>query len=173
MLAAAILVAAASTLVGIWLVSAAATGGGGATRQEITLSVVAGVGFGSFFIFLSLVERGRIAGDLLLRRLAKLLVSVGLDVYYSQADEFLCRGGSREELTAKLSQASKLFKESFQIYAEGRIRTIEGTDVSFGIGATTGEQQAALQQARNAKAGNESPEWLREIIATAGHGQDW
>lgn len=116
---------------------------------------------------------GRIAGDFLLRRLAKILISVGLDAYYDRADEFLCKGESREELNAKLSQAGHLFQQGFETYAEGRIRTIEGADFSFGVGATHDEQQSALQQARNAKAGNESPEWLREVIATTSHGQGW
>ena len=116
---------------------------------------------------------GRIAGDFLLRRLAKILISVGLDAYYDRADEFLCKGESREELNAKLSQARHLFQQGFETYAEGRIRTIEGADFSFGVGATHDEQQSALQQARNAKAGNESPEWLREVIATTSHGQGW
>jgi GGDEF domain-containing protein len=116
---------------------------------------------------------GRIAGDLLLRRLAKILISVGLDAYYDRADEFLCKGESPEEMNTKLSQARKLFRESFQTYADGRIRSIEGTDFSFGIGATHDEREAALQQARNAKAESDSPEWLREIIATTSHGQGW
>jgi GGDEF domain-containing protein len=116
---------------------------------------------------------GRIAGDLLLRRLAKILISVGLDAYYDRADEFLCKCESREELNAKLLRARQLFMESFQVYADGRIRTIEGSDFSFGIGATHDEQRARLQQERNAKAEDQSPEWLREIIATTSHGPGW
>src|SRR5882672_2615658 len=56
---------------------------------------------------------GRIAGDALLRRLAQILIAVGLDAYHHQGDEFLCKGGSREELNAKLSQARQIFRESF------------------------------------------------------------
>lgn len=115
---------------------------------------------------------GRIAGDLLLRRLAKILVSAGLDAFYYGADEFLCKGESREELILKLSRARQLFGESCQIYADGRIRAIEGADFSFGVGATPDEQRAALQQARQAKAECASPEWLREILA-AGRADAW
>jgi GGDEF domain-containing protein len=115
---------------------------------------------------------GQIAGDALLRRLAKIFISVGLDAYYDHADEFLCKGDSREDLTAKLSQARQMFKQSFQMYADGRIQTIEGTDFSFGIGATSDEQKSALRAAK-ASARNESPDWLRQIIATTGHGQPW
>jgi hypothetical protein len=116
---------------------------------------------------------GQITGDLLLRRLAEMLISVGLDAYYDQRDEFLCKGEYREELAAKLSHARELFGESFQIYADGRIRTIEGADFSFGIGATPEEREAALHAAKKAKTGSESPEWLREIIAMSSHGQGW
>ncbi len=116
---------------------------------------------------------GRIAGDMLLRRLAKILVSVGLEVYHGQGDEFLCKAESREELQAGLSKARQIFGESFQLYAEGRIQTIEGANFSFGIGATLEEAQGASREVKKANARNESPEWLRKIVANAGHGQAW
>jgi GGDEF domain-containing protein/predicted protein tyrosine phosphatase len=115
---------------------------------------------------------GHIAGDALLRRLAKILIGVGLDAYHHQGDEFLCKGESRQELDAKLSQARQIFREPFQLYADGRIQTIEGTDFSFGIG-TTLEEEATLYELKKATAQNESPEWLRKIIGTGGHGQVW
>jgi len=115
---------------------------------------------------------GQIAGDALLRRLAHILTGVGLDAYHDQGDEFLCKGESREELNAKLSQARQIFRESFQVYAEGRIQTIEGTDFSFGIGASLEEEEAALSETK-AAARNRSPEWLRKIIETGGRGQVW
>ena len=115
---------------------------------------------------------GPIAGDALIRRLGKILIAVGLDAYHDQRDEFLCKGESREELNAKLSQARQIFRESFQVYAEGRIQTIEGTDFSFGIGTSPEEEEAALSEAK-ATARNRSPEWLRKIIATGGRGQVW
>ncbi len=115
---------------------------------------------------------GHIAGDALLQRLAKILIAVGLDAYHQQGDEFVCKGESREELHAKLSQARQIFRESFQVYAEGRIQTIEGTDFSFGIGTSLEEGNAALYEARKATV-RESPEWLRKIIETGGRGQVW
>jgi len=115
---------------------------------------------------------GRIAGDALLQRLAKILIDVGLDAYHQQGDEFVCKGETREELNAKLSQARQIFRESFQVYAEGRIQTIEGTDFSFGIGTSLEEGNAALYEARKATV-RESPEWLRKIIETGGRGQVW
>jgi GGDEF domain-containing protein len=110
---------------------------------------------------------GQIAGDALLRRLAQILMDVGLDAYHCQGDEFLCKGESREELHARLSQARQIFRESFQVYAEGRIQTIEGTDFSFGIGTSLEEADAALYQTRKAPA-RESPEWLRKIVGMGG-----
>jgi GGDEF domain-containing protein/predicted protein tyrosine phosphatase len=113
---------------------------------------------------------GHIAGDALLRRLAKILISVGLDAYHHRGDEFLCKGESRQELNTKLSQARQIFREPFQVYAEGRVQTIEGTDFSFGIGTSPGEEEAALNHARRETARNEPPEWLRKIIGMGGPG---
>jgi GGDEF domain-containing protein len=116
---------------------------------------------------------GRIAGDMLLRRLAGILTSVALDAYHCDEDEFLCKGNSHQELHAKLSRAQQLFADPFQVYADGRIRTITGMHFSFGIGATLPEQEAALREAKIAKAGDESPEWLRELIAASAHDHVW
>ena len=115
---------------------------------------------------------GQIAGDALLCRLGRILIAVGLDAYHQQGDEFLCKGESREELSAKLSQARQIFRGSFQVYAEGQIQTIEGMDFSFGIGTSLAEEEAALRQAK-ATPQSRSPEWLRRIIATGGRGEGW
>jgi len=117
---------------------------------------------------------GSIAGDALIRRLGRILIGVGLDPYHHQGDEFLCKGESREELEEKLSQARQIFREPFQLYADGRIQAIEGTDFSFGIGTSPEQEQAALNEAKkNATAQNESPEWLRRIVGMGGRGQAW
>ena len=113
---------------------------------------------------------GYIAGDALLRRLGKILVGVGLDAYHHGGDEFHCKGKSPQELTVKLSQALQISREAFQLYAEGRIQTIEGTDFSFGIGTTLEEADAALANAKKAPAGQDSPEWLRRIVGAGGRG---
>jgi GGDEF domain-containing protein len=138
-------------------------------------------GKASPFVAIADVERmklfnefyGAIAGDALLRRLAKIMIGVGLDAYHQQGDEFLCKGESHEELSGKLSEARHLFQEPFQVYADGRIRTIEGADFSFGIGASFEEERAALNDAKKAAAGKDSPEWLRRIIETGGLGKAW
>jgi GGDEF domain-containing protein len=116
---------------------------------------------------------GHIAGDALIRRLGKILIGAGLDAYHAGADEFLCRGESRRELTAKLSQAQQSFREPFELYAEGRIQTIEEADFSFGIGAFPQEEEAARDEAKKATARKPPPEWLRRIIAEGGRGQGW
>ncbi len=116
---------------------------------------------------------GHIAGDALLRRLAKILISVGLDTYHDRGSKFLCKGESRQELNAKLSQARQIFREPFQVYADGRIQTIEETGFSFGIGTSPEEGEAALIEAKKATARNEPPEWLRKIIGMGGPGRVW
>jgi len=116
---------------------------------------------------------GSIAGDMLLRRLAKVLLSVGLDACHSHEHEFLCRGASREELEGKLCKARQIFRQRFELYADGRIQTLEGTDFSFQIGTNVTELEAALRTSQAARSRNTSPEWLRQIVATAGHGLDW
>ena len=114
---------------------------------------------------------GRIAGDALLRRLGKIPISVGLDAYHHHGDRFLCKGESREELSAKLSEARRIFGEPFQVYADGRIQSIEGADFSFGIGTTPEEEEAALCAAKTKR--KRSPEWLRKIVETGGQGKLW
>lgn len=111
---------------------------------------------------------GPIAGDALLRRLAKILIGVGLDAYHQRGDEFLCKGESQEDLNVNLSGARQLFRQPFHVYAEGRIQSIEGTDFSFGIG--TSLEEATLRLANQASARNNAPEWRRKIIGAGGRG---
>lgn len=116
---------------------------------------------------------GSMASDALLRRLAKILVSVGLQAYHDQMDGFLCKGESRQELSAKLAQAQRIFREPFEIYADGRIQIIEETNFSFGVGATREEGQAALITAKKDSFRRGTPEWQRRIIESGGYGQGW
>jgi GGDEF domain-containing protein len=111
---------------------------------------------------------GPIAGDAVLRRLAKILVLAGLDAYHQQGDEFLCKGESSEELHSKLSEARQIFREPFEVYAEGRIQTLEETDFSFAIGTTVDETRAVLCKAKSAIVNQGSPEWLRRIVGIGG-----
>jgi len=115
---------------------------------------------------------GEIAGDVLLRRLGQILASVELDAYHDEGDQFLCRGDSRAELQAKLARARKMLGAPFEVYADGRMHTIEEMNFSFGIGASAEERETALREAK-AQARNASPEWLRKIIEGGGLGQTW
>src|SRR5690242_6426881 len=48
---------------------------------------------------------GYAAGDTLISRFAELLVTVGLDAYHFQGDEFVCKGSGFQQLNEKLGQA--------------------------------------------------------------------
>jgi GGDEF domain-containing protein len=48
---------------------------------------------------------GYSAGDILIRRLSEVFQSVEVDAYHDKGDEFLCWGGSYQELNQKLSRA--------------------------------------------------------------------
>ena len=115
---------------------------------------------------------GQIAGDALLKQLAKVLVEARLDAYHAQGDEFLCKGQSAKELKAKLARASQALQTSLEVYRDGRMQNVEGVDFSFGIGPTLKEASVALHSAKQRKAG-QSPEWMRWLIATGGRGTDW
>lgn len=92
-------------------------------------------------------QYGYEAGDILIRRFAEVLVSVGLDAYHDKGDEFLCRGKSFQELSEKLSHAQLLLKEQpFAVFSvEGRITTIPGADFCFGIGTNLQEAERSLK----------------------------
>jgi GGDEF domain-containing protein len=111
---------------------------------------------------------GRIPGDKLLHRLADILVSVGLDAYHDHGNRFLCKAESRSELSTRLSEARRMLREPFQLYADGRIQSIEGADFSFGIGETLQEASAALYEAQKLQRG--PTEWLRKILGCGGYG---
>jgi|HubBroStandDraft_1064217.scaffolds.fasta_scaffold149280_3 predicted signal transduction protein with EAL and GGDEF domain len=82
-------------------------------------------------------HNGHAAGDILIKRLAEILVSVGLDVYRTGGDEFTCKGDSREDLDRKLPQANNLLS-SEPIPA----------DFCFGIGSRLQEAQQSLKEAK-------------------------
>jgi uncharacterized membrane protein len=71
----------ALALAGIWLVSTAPAMGAGISRQGFVLACLGGLGFAGFFVFLGLVERGKIFTPLIIARSMTLcvgLVLVGL-----------------------------------------------------------------------------------------------
>jgi len=111
---------------------------------------------------------GHIPGDVLLRRLGGILTGGGLDAYHQGGNTFLCKGATQQELNTKLSQSRQNFREAFQMYADGRIQTIEGTDFCFGIATTIEEAERAMQVAKRARPKHDSPEWVRKSLESGG-----
>jgi len=100
---------------------------------------------------------GYSAGDILIRRFAEALASVGLDAYHDKGDEFLCKGDSYQELNLKLSQAQQLLRqEPFAVCAvDGRIATIAGADFCFGIGTNLDEAEVSLKHQKELQKASE------------------
>jgi GGDEF domain-containing protein len=90
---------------------------------------------------------GYSAGDILIRRLAEELVSVGLDAYHDKGDEFLCKGSSYQELSQKLTRARMLLQEEpFAVCGmDGRIASVPGADFCFGVGTSLEEAERSLK----------------------------
>ena len=91
---------------------------------------------------------GHSVGDMLLRRFAEVLTSVGLDPYHHLGGTFLCKGESYQELNIKLSKARQILRQQpFSVYdAGGRMTAIESAEFSFGIGTTVEEAEVSLGQ---------------------------
>ena len=99
-------------------------------------------------------HHGYEAGDILLRRLAETLVSVGLDAYHDKGDEFFCKGESLAELNTKLTKAQQVLRNqpfAVQSIQNGRITSIEGGDFCFGIGHNTVEAEQSLKHQKEMK----------------------
>jgi GGDEF domain-containing protein len=104
---------------------------------------------------------GYSAGDILIKRFAETLTSVGLDAYHDKGDEFLCRGKTYSELNKKLSRAYQILsQEPFAVVGmDGRITTIEGSDFCFGIGTSIKEAERSLKHQKELrKVTNRRPE---------------
>jgi len=91
---------------------------------------------------------GHSVGDMLIRRFAEVLTSVGLDAYHHLGGTFLCKAESYQELNAKLSEARQILRQQpFSVYdVDGRVIAIESTEFSFGIGTTVEEAEVFLGQ---------------------------
>jgi diguanylate cyclase (GGDEF)-like protein len=91
---------------------------------------------------------GHSVGDMLLRRFAEVLTSVGLDAYHHLGGTFLCKGESYQELNAKLSEARQILRQQpFSVSdVDGRVIAIESAEFSFGIGTTVEEAEVSLGQ---------------------------
>jgi drug/metabolite transporter (DMT)-like permease len=68
----------ALALSGIWLVTAGSGSDRSVTRQGLLLACLAGLGFGAFFTFMGLVDRGKILTPLIVARFFTLLTGLAL-----------------------------------------------------------------------------------------------
>jgi GGDEF domain-containing protein len=91
---------------------------------------------------------GYSVGDMLIRRFAEVLTSIGLDAYHHLGGTFLCKGESYQELNVKLSAARQILRQQpFSVSdVDGRVIAIESTEFSFGIGTTVEEAEVFLRQ---------------------------
>jgi GGDEF domain-containing protein len=96
---------------------------------------------------------GYSAGDILIHRLAEVLISEEVDAYHDKGDEFLCRGSSYQELNKKLSRSQKLLQEQpFAVCGmDGRITSVSGADFCFGIGTNLDEAERSLKHQKELK----------------------
>jgi GGDEF domain-containing protein len=90
---------------------------------------------------------GYSAGDVLINRFAEILLSTGLDAYHDKGDEFICKGESFRDLSAKLSQAQRVLRDQPFVVSslEGRLVTVDGADFCFGIGSNLEEAEGSLK----------------------------
>ena len=90
---------------------------------------------------------GYAAGDVLIQRLADILIEVGLEAYHDKGDEFIIKGNSFRELNEKLSEAEKIMKTSpFVVRSmSDKITPIDGAQFSFGIGTNLKEAEKSLK----------------------------
>ena len=72
-------------IIGIWLVTRVPDGARGMTRREVLLSVLAGSGFGCFFILIAQVPDGEIFAPLVVARAASLAAGVAVLVVRRQS----------------------------------------------------------------------------------------
>lgn len=90
---------------------------------------------------------GYAAGDVLIQRLADILLEVGLEAYHDKGDEFIIKGSSFAELNEKLLKAEKIMKTSpFVVHSmSDKITPIDGAQFSFGIGTNLKEAEKSLK----------------------------
>jgi GGDEF domain-containing protein len=90
---------------------------------------------------------GYAAGDVLIQRLADILVEVDLEAYHDKGDEFIIKGNSFAELNEKLLKAERVMKTSpFVVHSmSDKITPIDGAQFSFGIGTNLKEAEKSLK----------------------------
>jgi len=101
---------------------------------------------------------GYSAGDVLISRMAEILVSNGLDAYHDKGDEFICRGESFQELNTKLSAARRILNDQPFVVPSlnERIVTINSADFCFGIGTNLKEAEKSLKHQKELRKASRS-----------------
>lgn len=101
---------------------------------------------------------GHEAGNALLKAKADALREAGVEGYYKQGDEFLARGDSSADLSAKLEKARDILQNTVirVTDADGKIHEYTGADFSYGTGADmpTAEQGMYDMKAKRKASGD-------------------
>jgi GGDEF domain-containing protein len=92
-------------------------------------------------------EFGYSAGDMLIQRVAEVLIGAGLNAYHDKGDEFLCTGKSHRELRRKLAHAQTLLSaQRLPIEGlDGRVKILASADFCYGIGPDMQEAERSLK----------------------------
>jgi len=92
-------------------------------------------------------HHGYAAGDVLIQRIAHVLLEVKLDAYHNQGDEFLCKGESFQELNKKLLTAQEILRnQPFAVRSiNDLIAEIKGASFCYGIGTNLAEAEKSLK----------------------------
>ena len=90
---------------------------------------------------------GYAAGDVLIQRIAHVLLEAKLDAFHNQGDEFLCKGESFQELNQKLLVAQQILRnQPFAVRAMNDLITeIKGAGFCYGIGTNLKEAEKSLK----------------------------
>ena len=92
-------------------------------------------------------EFGYSAGDMLIQRVAEVLIGAGLNAYHDKGDEFLCTGKSHRELRRKLAHAQTLIgTQRLPIEGlDGRVKVMASAGFCYGIGPDIREAERSLK----------------------------
>lgn len=96
---------------------------------------------------------GYAAGDEMLKAKAEALKQAGLDAYHEKGDEFLYRGDSPQDLSAKLEQAREILRNRvIQVETtDGQTLQFKGADFSHGSGKDLSEAESLLKSNKSAR----------------------
>lgn len=96
---------------------------------------------------------GHEAGDRVLRAIAAALHAATAESYHIAGDEFLVQGRSEAEVHRAVLRARRLLRRVTieARLADGTVIRKTGLEISYGIGASRGDSESALAQAKRAR----------------------